>query len=324
MSQNNANPSGARNATGKTIAYVPTLTLSDVDRFCCRNASRSTCDISCALLRQVDLYAGRPVLVRECNDAFVGRLMKHMRKQHLSDGTIRTYIERLRVLLRCVRGWSGIDFSLLLPPRSKSRKAVLSADDVQRLRAVIQSDPKYADVGRAFLFSLQTALRFSDIMQLDWSHVRNADGGYVLCKPMQKTGQVVEIRLTDTACGLLCEQLGKVSLGRRPKSGRVFAGIPPYTTALRRLKQIGQEACCSVPNLTFHVARHTFASTLYRGRVPVATISKFLGHCNLAVTEAYIHSFQADERQALELVNQYGRKKVPKTGGPGAIRNKRK
>lgn len=316
MTQNRFNPSGARNAAGKTIAYDSSLTLSEVVHFCCRNASGSTCDIAYALLRHAESYAGREVLVRDCSSVFVGRLIRYMQRQKLSDGTIRTYMERLRVLLRSVQGWSDVDFSQQLPPRSRSRKAVLSADDVQRLRAVVRAGHRYADVGRVFLFSLQTALRFSDIVQLDWSHIRNFGSGCSLCKPMQKTGQMVTVSLTDTACALLREQLGGASLSRRPRSGRVFKGLPSYTTALYRLKQLGRAADCSIPDLTFHVARHTFASALYRGSVPVATISKLLGHSNLAVTEAYIHSFLTDEWRALQLMDEYGREGV----GEGARR----
>ena len=39
-------------------------------------------------------------------------------------------------------------------------------------------------------------------------------------------------------------------------------------------------------NLTFHLARHTFATTLCKG-VPIETVSKMLGYTNIETTQIY-------------------------------------
>lgn len=296
---------GGRNAARKSIVFSQSLTLAEAADHCCRSASRSTRDIAHALLRQADACAGHPVLVKECTAAFVRRLDGHMCRQNLGCGTRRTYLERLGVLLRSVRGWSAPDIAPLLPPRNQPRKCVISADEAHRLRAAINADKGCTASGRAFLLSLQTALRFSDIAQLDWRHIHRDGSGYCLRKPMQKTGQLIEIDLSDTACALLSEQLGAAGLPCKPQSGRVFKDLPPYPTALRQLKRLGAAAGCDPRAVTFHVARHTFASVLHRHSVPIATISKFLGHSSLSITETYIHSFRQDEQHALALMNLF-------------------
>ena len=53
------------------------------------------------------------------------------------------------------------------------------------------------------------------------------------------------------------------------------------------LKEIA-DVCGVKKNLTFHLARHTFATTttLAKG-VPIGTVSKMLGHTNIETTQIY-------------------------------------
>lgn len=56
------------------------------------------------------------------------------------------------------------------------------------------------------------------------------------------------------------------------------------------LKEIG-DLCGINKNITFHLARHTFATTttLAKG-VPIETVSKMLGHTNIETTQIYAHA----------------------------------
>ena len=53
------------------------------------------------------------------------------------------------------------------------------------------------------------------------------------------------------------------------------------------LKELA-DICGIIKNLTFHMARHTFATTttLANG-VPIETVSKMLGHTNIKTTQIY-------------------------------------
>ncbi|CDN32525.1 transposase [Mucinivorans hirudinis] len=53
------------------------------------------------------------------------------------------------------------------------------------------------------------------------------------------------------------------------------------------LKEIG-DLCGLEKNLTFHLARHTFATTITLAKgVPIETVSKMLGHTNIKTTQIY-------------------------------------
>ena len=48
--------------------------------------------------------------------------------------------------------------------------------------------------------------------------------------------------------------------------------------------------------LSFHTARHSFATVLKRAGAKTSYISESLGHSNLAVTENYLAYFEKEER----------------------------
>lgn len=53
------------------------------------------------------------------------------------------------------------------------------------------------------------------------------------------------------------------------------------------LKEIA-DICGIEKNLTFHLARHTFATTMTLGKgVPIESVSKMLGHTNIQTTQIY-------------------------------------
>ena len=53
------------------------------------------------------------------------------------------------------------------------------------------------------------------------------------------------------------------------------------------LKEIA-DICGINKNITFHLARHTFATTMTLGKgVPIESVSKMLGHTNIQTTQIY-------------------------------------
>ena len=53
------------------------------------------------------------------------------------------------------------------------------------------------------------------------------------------------------------------------------------------LKEIA-DLCGITKTLTYHIARHTFATTITLSNgVPIETVSKMLGHRNLSTTQHY-------------------------------------
>lgn len=59
----------------------------------------------------------------------------------------------------------------------------------------------------------------------------------------------------------------------------------------------------SLPALTAHKLRHTFASLLVSGGADVKTVADLLGHTKLDTTNIYLHSYDEDRKEAVSLIN---------------------
>lgn len=63
----------------------------------------------------------------------------------------------------------------------------------------------------------------------------------------------------------------------------------------KRMKRIGQ--ALGIENITTYTARHSFATVLKRSGANISYISESLGHSDLKTMEAYLASFEKEERQ---------------------------
>lgn len=149
-----------------------------------------------------------------------------------------------------------------------------------------------------FLFSYYNAgIRFGDLCQLRW---RNLVDGYLVYK-MSKTDTIKKIKLTKPVLAIL--ELYKPSINS--PGAYIFpilrdegkAGIElkkqissKNAIANKNLKRIAVMANIQA-NVTFHVARHSFADYARQSNLSIYDISKALGHSDIKITEQYLASF---------------------------------
>jgi len=76
------------------------------------------------------------------------------------------------------------------------------------------------------------------------------------------------------------------------------------------LKEIAKD-CGISKNITFHVARHTFATTVMLSNgVPIETVSKLLGHAKLSTTQIYARVVETKISQDIQnLLIKFEKKK---------------
>ena len=72
------------------------------------------------------------------------------------------------------------------------------------------------------------------------------------------------------------------------------------------IKRYGEQArlaCSSVPERVFpHMLRHSRAIHLYRGGMPLALLSEYLGHANISTTQVYAYADTEMKRRAIEKI----------------------
>lgn len=135
-----------------------------------------------------------------------------------------------------------------------------------------------------FVFSCYTGLAYIDAMNLTPSNITiGIDGEYWLSTCRQKTDQPVRVPILPKAWEIIEKYK---THPRAVQRGSIFPMISNQKLN-SYLKEIA-DLCGIEKNLTFHLARHTFATTvtLCNG-VPLETVSKMLGHSKITTTQVY-------------------------------------
>jgi site-specific recombinase XerD len=135
-----------------------------------------------------------------------------------------------------------------------------------------------------FVFSCYTGLAYIDAMNLTPSNITiGIDGEYWLSTCRQKTDQPVRVPILPKAWEIIEKYK---THPRAVQRGAIFPMISNQKLN-SYLKEIA-DLCGIEKNLTFHLARHTFATTvtLCNG-VPLETVSKMLGHSKITTTQVY-------------------------------------
>lgn len=139
-----------------------------------------------------------------------------------------------------------------------------------------------------FLFSCYTGLSYTDVYHLTREHIIEESDITWIRKPRQKTDKVCHIPLFPEALEIinLYSGIHTKAFKHEPPKGYLLP-IPGADTVNIHLKKIAR-LCGIEKRLTFHMARHTFASqmTLSEG-VSIESVSKMLGHGELSTTQIY-------------------------------------
>lgn len=143
--------------------------------------------------------------------------------------------------------------------------------------------PRLATVRDIFIFCCYTGLAYSDVAQLKGDNIQKMfDGKMWIVTHRQKTKTNVNVPLLPMAKKILDKY-------RREDAGKDDLLLPMVSNQKTNayLKEIA-DICGIEKNLTFHLARHTFATTMTLDKgVPIESVSKMLGHTNIQTTQIY-------------------------------------
>jgi integrase/recombinase XerD len=207
-------------------------------------------------------------------------------KQNLNGATPNNYLKKLKQMIK-----EAIEDKFFREDPTKNitinmkmfrQKAVLTLDE----RKALWATPCNNDtVKRGFLFCCQTGLRFCDVIGLKWRHIDKD----VLNLVQQKTKVPVTVALNGDAIELL---------GMRQDPDQLIFPLPSHTGCLKWLR-IWCKAAGITKRVTWHVARHTFATSLIENGVDVSIASKLLGHTTITHTQLYVRVSEDLKEQAI-------------------------
>ena len=204
--------------------------------------------------------------------------------QGLGNNTAVKYIYRLSTVYKMARdnGWvQNNPFHSVKFKIEKVDRDFLTNDEIQLLYNKEFASERLEQIRDYFIFSCYTGLSFIDVAQLSEENIKLwGDGHWWINCNRQKTKVPFNVLLLDIPLQLIEKYKPK------RKNGLLF-NIPSNQKCNEYLKEIA-DLCGIKKRLTFHIARHTFATTVTLGNgVPIETVSKMLGHTNIRTTQIY-------------------------------------
>lgn len=205
----------------------------------------------------------------------------------MSHNTVMKHIQRLRKIITLAYHIEWIDkdpFIRWKPTYEKRERFFLSENELSNIESYYFPIDRLDRVRDLFVFSCYTGISYVDVIQLTPDNiVKDIDGHNWIYTKRQKTKTPVKIPILEKAE----EIIHKYS--DHPITQVSGTLLPVITNEKLNLylKEVA-DACGISKNLTFHMARHTFATTVtLTNGVPIETVSKLLGHTKIGTTQIY-------------------------------------
>ena len=225
----------------------------------------------------------------------------HQRK--MGHNTAMKHLQRLRKMVTMAyhHEWIPKDpFVRFKSSYVKKRREFLTREELQSIEDFQSSINRLNIVKDIFLFSCYTGLSYIDITKLTMDNIgMDFDGNQWIETERQKTKTALKIPLLNQARDILKRYQG------HPKTVHSKTLLPRYSNQKLNsyLKEIA-DFCGIKKHLTFHIARHTFATTItLTNGVPIETVSKLLGHTKLATTQIYARVVDKKVKDDMAMLN---------------------
>ena len=208
-------------------------------------------------------------------------------QSEIGNNTAMKHIKRLRRMVTLAYRMKWIDrdpFVNFKMKIEKKERSFLTDIELLSIEDLFSSIERLMVVKDLFVFSCYTGISYVDIVQLSEDNiVMGIDGSPWIMAKRVKTGAPFKIPLLPKAAKLIDKYKDHY------RTNNTSNLLPKLSNQKLNsyLKEIA-DLCGIKKNLTFHMARHTFATTVTLSNgVPIETVSKLLGHTKLSTTQIY-------------------------------------
>jgi site-specific recombinase XerD len=205
----------------------------------------------------------------------------------IGNNTTIKHIKRLRKMINMAIAleWLNKDpfikFKAKLEKREREFLTQVELESIENYESKINRLDLVKDL---FLFSCYTGIAYVDIMELTSENIlKGIDGNLWIETTRVKTNTAVRLPLLEVPETIISKYKTDI---RAQSIDKLFPKISNQKLN-SYLKEIA-DVCDIKKNLTFHMARHTFATTItLTNGVPIESVSKMLGHTKLTTTQIY-------------------------------------
>jgi site-specific recombinase XerD len=232
-------------------------------------------------------YKVEDIDIKKLNYEFINHYAFWLKtKRNCNHNTAMKYLANFKkVVLICMKnGWLQRDpFIGFKLTKKEVERPFLTENELQEMSMKEFKTDRLTLVRDIFLFSCYTGLAYADVKKLKRTEIAvGVDGEKWIFTKRQKTETSSRIPLLPTSQ----ELLNKYQAHPQCVNGKLLP-ILSNQKMNAYLKEIA-DTCGINKNLTFHIARHTFATTVTLSNgVPIESVSKMLGHKNLRTTQHY-------------------------------------
>lgn len=225
----------------------------------------------------------------------------HYQKQ-IGNNAVMKHIQRLRKMVSLAYRLEWMDkdpFRQFKQRLTPTNREYLGSEELQGIEQLELYSNRLKTVRDLFVFSCYTGVCYTDLMLLTKDNVvLGMNKKYWIITKRQKNHNPVKIPLLKKALDLI------ERYKEDPRSVINNTLFPRISNQKMNayLKEIASEAKIK-KNLTFHMARHTFATTVtLTNGVPIETISKMLGHRKLTTTQIYAKVLERKVGEDMEIL----------------------
>jgi integrase/recombinase XerD len=242
----------------------------------------------------VNEYNTTEILLQDLDYSFVlgfENFLRSYQPKHyqgkIGNNAVMKHIQRLRKMITLAYHLEWIDrdpFVKYKPVIEKKEREFLTDSELKSIENLLSPIERISIVRDLFLFSCYTGISYGDIMSLtDNNILKGIDGNNWIMSQRNKTGIPYKIPMLPTT------ELIIKKYKDHPRTLFTKRLLPSISNQRMNsyLKEIA-DLCGLKKNLTFHMARHTFATTITLSNgVPIETVSKLLGHTKISTTQIY-------------------------------------
>lgn len=250
-------------------------------------------------------YGAADIELSKIDHAFIMDYEFYLRSvRNCANNTAVKYIKNFSKIIKICIANDWIDKNPFANYKSKIReleRTYLSEEEIQNLIEKKFTTPRLQLVCDLFLFSCFTGLAYIDVKNLTKENITfGIDGDEWIFTHRQKTEAASKIPILPVTAMIIEKYSKQKECTMQNKLLPILSNqkMNAYLKEIATICEINKE-------LTFHMARHTFATTVtLTNGVPIESVSKMLGHKNLRTTQHYAKVVDRKVSEDMNLLKQ--------------------
>ena len=244
-----------------------------------------------AVIEKLRKWKGQ-IFFTELDHGFLTKVRTEFKRQGNADTTIESNMSTVKKFIGAAEKMGirmAIQSSEIKVGNTNGDRTDLRPEELRTLRQYFMdpfTPPRYKLVTGYFLFACFTGLRISDVQQLTRRQVNEDQFMFNSIK----TGKRQYISISNKLREILEEDYN------------LFVKKVSDVEMNRVLKHVAR-ICRFQKHLTFHVARHSFATNFLRMGGRVQDLQKILGHSEIRETMIYVHIVESEACEKIKIMD---------------------